>query len=216
MLLSDSGVRGAYTAGRGVTGAWDGPSGRAMGLELKDAMSDINKVLNILVLTDDDVEARNRVLRSPLPPDQHGPIPKVRMGKRQRSSRTLSNREWLAGKAAEILRAAGARKIIRVDMAPLMLHTQSSMRMGLRSTDSVLDATAQSRWVKGIYVADNSALANGAAGANPTLTTQAVATRTAEKIFTTWFDGDPWVSAEAPVSSIDQSVTDAVVARGIT
>lgn len=216
MLLSDSGVRGEYTAGRGVTGPWDGPSGRAVGSELKEALSDINKVLNVLVLTDDDVEPRNRVLRSPLPPDQHGPIPKVRMGKRRRSARTLSNREWLARKAAEILRAAGARKVIRVDMAPLMLHTQSSMRMGHRSVDSVLDHTAESRWVKGVYVADNSALANGAAGANPTLTTQAVATRTAERIFTRYFDGDPWVGREAPVSSIDQAVTDAVVARGIT
>lgn len=54
-------------------------------------------------------------------------------------------------------------------------------------------------------------MANGIGGPNPTLTTQAVATRTAEKIFERYFGGDPWVSSEAPVSSIDNAVTAAVV-----
>jgi hypothetical protein len=48
---------------------------------------------------------------------------------------------------------------------------------------------------------------------NPTLTTQAGATRTAEKIFTLEFVGDPWVGREAPVSSIDPVVTEAVSRR---
>ena len=212
LLLSDSGIRGAYGAGRGLTGAWDGPTGRPVGLELKEMLSDVNKLLNILVITDDDVESKNRVMLSSLPPDQNGRLAKVRMHKRQRSARTRANREFLATRAAEILRAAGARKIVRIDMAPLMLHNQSSMRMGASPLDSVLDAEAQSRAVKGLYIADNAALANCAVGANPTLTTQALATRTSEKIFTRWFGGDPWVGTEDPVSSIDDSVTEAVLA----
>lgn len=40
-------------------------------------------------------------------------------------------------------------------------------------------------------VAGNSALANALGAPNPTLTTQALATRTAEKIFTLYFGGDP-------------------------
>jgi choline dehydrogenase-like flavoprotein len=67
-----------------------------------------------------------------------------------------------------------------------------------------------------LFVADNSALANGIGGPNPTLTTQALATRTAERIFHRYFNGDPWVTREAPVSSIDRSVTRAVVSRGIS
>ena len=69
--------------------------------------------------------------------------------------------------------------------------------------------------MKRLFVADNSALANGIGGPNPTLTTQALATRTAERLFSQYFGGDPWVQREAPVPSIDPSVTRAVVLRGI-
>ena len=45
-------------------------------------------------------------------------------------------------------------------------------------------------------------------------TAQALATRTAESIFTRYFDGDPWVARESPVSSVDDTVTAAVAAAG--
>ena len=57
----------------------------------------------------------------------------------------------------------------------------------------MLDANAEARAVKRLFIADNAALANGIGGPNPTLTTQALATRTAEKIFQRYFGGDPWV-----------------------
>jgi choline dehydrogenase-like flavoprotein len=113
------------------------------------------------------------------------------------------------------MRLAGARRVHRLDWAPLLLHVQSSMRMGFDAADSVLDGTAEARWVDRLFIADNSALPNAAGGANPTLTTQAVATRTAENIFRTYFGGDPWVGTEAPTSSIDDRVTQAVLARGL-
>jgi choline dehydrogenase-like flavoprotein len=96
-----------------------------------------------------------------------------------------------------------------------MIHIHSSMRMGLGETDSVLDSNAEARWVKRLFVADNSALANALGGPNPTLTTQALATRTAEGIFHLYFGGDPRVGREAPVSSIDPAVTQAVVHLGL-
>ena len=86
---------------------------------------------------------------------------------------------------------------------------------GKRVDDSVLDRDAEARWVKRLFVADNSALANGIGGPNPTLTTQALATRTAESIFTRYFGGDPWVRRQSPVSSIDDAVTRAVIDRGL-
>ena len=89
------------------------------------------------------------------------------------------------------------------------------MRMGTAPADSVLDANAESRWVRRLFIADNSALANGLGGPNPTLTTQALATRTAEKIFQTYFDGRPWVANSNAVSSVDHSVTEAVIRRGL-
>lgn len=49
--------------------------------------------------------------------------------------------------------------------------------------DSVLDDHAEARWVDPLFVGDNSAFANCLGGPNPTLTNQALAIRTAERIF---------------------------------
>ncbi len=208
LMLSDSGVRGGYDNGRGKTGSWDGPTGRPVGKELMEIMSHgIDRLLNVLVITDDDVEAQNRVVRSALPADANGPIAKVEFHGRQRTARTLANREFMANKAVQLLRGAGAKKVIRIDWAPLILHVQSSMRMGTSDTNSVLDANGEARFVKRLFIADNSALSNGLGGPNPTLSNQALSTRTAEKIFKTYFGGDPWVSKEAPVVSTDNRIS---------
>jgi choline dehydrogenase-like flavoprotein len=140
-------------------------------------------------------------------------VPKLSIEQRRRTARTQRNREFLANKSAEILRAAGARKVYRIDFAPLPLHVHSSLRMGEDPADSVLDAHAEARWVDRLFVCDNAALANSLGGPNPTLTDQALTTRTTERIFAKYFGGDPWVGGEAPVSSIDDRVTAAVVSR---
>jgi choline dehydrogenase-like flavoprotein len=98
---------------------------------------------------------------------------------------------------------------------PLILHIQSTMRMGTDPSSSVLDETAEARWVKRLYIADNSALANSLGGPNPTLTTQSLATRTAEQIFVKYFDGEPWVHTEAPPASTDPRIS-AALARTAT
>jgi choline dehydrogenase-like flavoprotein len=113
----------------------------------------------------------------------------------------------MARKAAELLRGAGAKKVYRIDWAPLILHVQSSMRMGSSEQNSVVDPRGETRGVKGLFIADNSALSNGLGGPNPTLTSQALATRTAENIFETYFDGDPWVRSNAPVVSTDPRIS---------
>ncbi|HET9258351.1 MAG TPA: GMC oxidoreductase, partial [Pseudonocardiaceae bacterium] len=206
--LSDSGIRGQYDNGHSLTGPWDGPAGRVFGPELRDLLEGgIDNVLNTLVITDDDVEPDNRVTLSAFPADENGPVPKVRFRQFQRSARTQRNREFMARKAADLLRGAGARKVFRINWAPLILHVQSSMRMGESERDSVLDANAESRAVKHLFIADNSALANGLGGPNPTLTSQALATRTAEKIFQLYFGGDPWVRTESPVVSTDPRIS---------
>lgn len=214
--FSDSGIRGAYTLGLGETGPWTGNAGRMEGTELKETLGDVDRLLNILVLTDDDVEAQNKVSLSPIfPADEHGRVPRVEMEKRRRSPRTLNNRRKLAENAARILKAAGATKVIRLDFPPLMLHLQSSMRMGESASDSVLDADGEARWVQRLYVADSSALANACGGVNPTLTTQALATRTAEKLFMKHFGGEAWVGKDGLVTSIDDRITRAVIQRGL-
>ena len=78
---------------------------------------------------------------------------------------------------------AGAKTIIRSNWPPnVFIHIQSTMRMGY-----VTDTNCEAKQVKRLYIADNSVLYNGLGGPNPTLTTQALATRTAEKISEKYF-----------------------------
>ena len=51
----------------------------------------------------------------------------------------------------------------------------------------VTDTDCEAYQVKRLYIADNSVLFNGLGGPNPTLTTQALATRTSEKIVNKYF-----------------------------
>ena len=64
------------------------------------------------------------------------------------------NRDFLANRAAEICRAAGAKQVFRLDWAPLILHVQSSMRMGHREQDSVVGPTGEARFVDGLDLLD--------------------------------------------------------------
>jgi choline dehydrogenase-like flavoprotein len=214
LTSSNSGIAGYYdnAATAGAYGA--NAVGRLVGERLKRFLGNIDRLMTVAVLTDDDVLPQNRVtLSAAMSPDAHGPIARVEL--RTRSERAVRNREYLAARAVEILRAAGAREIVRLDWSPILIHIHSTMRMGVREHDSVLDAEAEARWVKRLFVADASALPNGVGGPNPTLTAQALATRTAEKIFVRYFGGDPWVGRESPVSSVDDTVTSAVVAAGL-
>jgi choline dehydrogenase-like flavoprotein len=214
--ISDSGMAGFYDNGAPVGPVGADAVGRLVGPALKNALANINRTMCILILTDDDVEAQNRVMLSDTaPPDENGAIPRVIVNQRNRSARTNANRDYLAGQAVRILRAAGATQVFRINLASVLLHIHSTMRMGLSVADSVIDPNAETRAVKRLFVADNSALANSLGGPNPTLTTQALATRTAEKIFQLYFGGQPWVLRESPVSSIDPAVTHAVAARGL-
>jgi choline dehydrogenase-like flavoprotein len=215
MNTSDAGINGFYDNGLSSRASAD-TAGRLVGNDLKAFFSEIDRLIFLFPLVDDHVEARNRVsISSGFPPDEHGPVAKLELY-RPRVRRTFENREFLAQQAVRIARAAGATTVHRAGLAEIIAaHIQSTMRMGHSEDDSVLNANAEARWVKRLFVADNSALANAIGGPNPTLTTQALATRTAEKIFTTYFGGDPWVKRESPVSSIDDGVSRAVQAAGI-
>ena len=185
------------------------PGRRLRGSRLARFLSNVDRVMSIAVLTNDDVVPENRVaLSAAMTPDAHGPIARVEL--RRRTPRTIANRDYLAARAAELLRAAGAKEIVRMNWAPVLLHIHSTMRMG-----TVVNTDAESYAVERLFVADNSALPNALGGPNPTLTTQALATRTAERIFVRYFGGDPWVGRESPVSSVDDTVTAAVLAAGL-
>jgi choline dehydrogenase-like flavoprotein len=185
------------------------PGRRLVGRRLRRFLADVDRLLAIAVITDDDVLPQNRVtLSDVMTPDAHGPVARVEL--RARTPATLAKRDFLAARAAELLRAAGAREVVRMNWAPVLLHIHSTMRRG-----EVVDEDGESLAIERLFVADNSALPNALGGPNPTLTTQALATRTAERIFVRHFRGDPWVGRESPVSSIDDTVTRAVLAGGL-
>jgi len=158
---------------------WD-VRGRVVGPELKELMAKYRQTISILIIVNDDVDQRNGVTLDPLIKDEHGPVPYVKYIPTRKSIR---RRDQLAKIAADILRTAGAKKIIRADLpAGLFIHIESSMRMGF-----VTDTSCEALQVKRLYIADNSVHYNSIGGPNPTLTTQSLATRTSEKLACTYF-----------------------------
>jgi len=195
-----------------------GHSRRLIGKRSKEVMSNVDHMLNVDIFTDDDVEAQNRVtLSSNLPPDEHGAVPRIEIKQRNRSARTIRNREFLAKEAVRLLRELGAKKIHRVNKPPFVIHSQSTMRMGISANDSVLDENAEARHVKRLFIADNSALANGIGRSKiRRLPRRLWPPAPPKKIFQRYFGGEGWVRKEAPVSSIDAVVTQAVIKRGLS
>jgi choline dehydrogenase-like flavoprotein len=158
---------------------WD-IEGRPYGYELKEWMEGYRKTLSILVSTDDDVDQRNGVTLDPLLSDENGPVPVITYKPTKQSRR---KRNELVKIAAELLRKAGAKKVIRTNWPyGMMIHIESTMRIGF-----VVDKNCEAFQVKRLYIADNSVHFNSLGGTNPTLTTQALAVRTAEKLFKSYF-----------------------------
>ena len=131
-------------------------------------------------MVDDEVNQNNEIILDSLIRDEHGLVPVI---KYQPSKRDIQKRDKLAIIAADILKNAGAKKVIRTDCTPgLFVHMESTMRMGY-----VTDKNCETNQVKRLFISDNSVHYNSLGGANPTLTTQALATRTAKKIVIKYF-----------------------------
>lgn len=161
-----------------IDGPWDS-RGRIVDTELKERMADYKKTLSILVLTDDPPEKRNGVTLNPALTDEHGPVPQVEW---RPSEEATENRNEMARIATDILDSAGATHVHRSDWPPLLLHLQSSMRMG-----KVTDSGAEALDVDRLFIGDHSVLSNAIGSPNPTHTGQAVALRTAETIADRYF-----------------------------
>jgi choline dehydrogenase-like flavoprotein len=157
----------------------EGPT-QIYGSKLKEIMADYRRMLGLLILTDDDVDWRNGVTLDPFIRDEHGPVPLIRYFP---TKETSEKRNKLAKIAADLLLKAGAKKIIRSDVSPgIFIHLESTMRMGF-----VTDTNCEAFQVKRLFIADNSVHYNSIGGPNPTLTTQALVTRAAEKLVQKYF-----------------------------
>jgi hypothetical protein len=153
--------------------------GRVVGSDLKEMMAGYNQILNILVITDDTPDIRNGITVDPLIKDEHGPVPLIKYTPSLADSK---KRDKLSRIAGELLVKAGAKKVVRADWPPTFGHIECTMRMGF-----VVDTNCEAFQVKRLFIADNSVHYNGLGSPNPTLTTQALVTRTAEKIVEKYF-----------------------------
>jgi len=177
----------------GGTGFWDEPTnepwdiqGRMWGAPLMGKIRDYSRSLTIAISTDDEEIPDNRVtLADDWAPDENGAVPKVVYHPTPKSS---ERQAWLARKAAEVLRAAGAREVHRTNIQPAFFtHIMGTMRMGSDPATSVVDASGEAHEVAGLFIGDSSILPNGLGGPNPTLTAQAIAARTAGEIASRYF-----------------------------
>lgn len=158
---------------------WD-YEGAIVGDLLKEYMMNYQRTLNIVIFTDDEVNQDNGVTLDMHEKDENGYIPIIRY---HASQKDRIKRDNLATLASNILRTAGAKTIIRANWSPdIYIHLMSTMRIGL-----VTNTQCEALQVKKLYIADNSVLYNSLGGPNPTLTTQALATRTADNIFDKYF-----------------------------
>ncbi|WP_049996481.1 GMC family oxidoreductase N-terminal domain-containing protein [Halococcus sediminicola] len=157
---------------------WD-TRGYVVGEELKRRMSNYKQTKALLILTDDLPRQNNGVSLDTTFSDEHGAVPNVKWEPHPDDD---AKRDELSRIAANIHKEAGAEHVHRCDWPPLLLHMQSSMRMG-----EVLDSNAEAKNVNRLFVADHSALANGVGGPNPTNSGQALALRTADKIADIYF-----------------------------
>ncbi|WP_160725180.1 GMC family oxidoreductase N-terminal domain-containing protein [Bacillus sp. USDA818B3_A] len=150
------------------------------GTALKEVMSEYSRTLSIAVIIGDEANHRNGISLDPVRLDVNGHVPILTY---KPSKKDYPKREYLTRIAAEILKKAGAKQIIRTNMPPgVFIHMHSTMRIGY-----VTDTNCEAHQVKRLFIADNSVLFNSLGGPNPTLTTQALATRTAEKIENKYF-----------------------------
>jgi len=173
-------------------GFWDDPvdgepwdfAGRWWGEDVVRRAREYHRSISITICTEDEAHPDNRVtLADDWAPDEHGPVPKIRY---YPTPETRDRENFLCRKAAEILRAAGAHTVHRTDIPGFLTHIMGTMRMGNDPAVSVVDANGEAHEVQRLFVADTSVHPSDG-GANPTLTAQALATRTAEKIAANYF-----------------------------
>ena len=163
--------------------AWD-TQGRFFGPELTKRVADYPRSLSVILSVRDESHPDNRVtLADDWPADEHGPVPRVVY---HPTAATVERQAFLATKATEVLWAAGAHSVHKTDIGVLLTHIMGTMLMGRDPAASVVNADGEAHEVERLFLGDSSILP-GVGGANPTLTVQAVAARTADRIAERYF-----------------------------
>lgn len=146
------------------------------GSALRRAMLDYNYWSGLGIVGEVLPQRDNRVQLHHAEKDRYGlPIPRVVFGFHD-NDRALV--EHAVRQMRSILEAAGGADTWHADRTA---HLLGGCRMGVRADDSVVDADCRSHDVRNLWICDGSVFPTSAA-VNPSLTIQAIASRTAARI----------------------------------
>jgi len=152
--------------------AWGGDAQRLLREEFRHSMA-------ILVLAEDLPEAHNRVVLADR--TEADGLPGVRLEYRL-SDHSRRSLDFGLDRAEEVLRAAGAHRVVRVPLAPLTgWHLLGTARMGFDPATSVTDARGRCHAVPNLLLADGSLFPTVGA-ANPGSTIGALALKLADDL----------------------------------
>jgi len=154
------------------------------GEELREFMFDYNHYAGLGLVGECLLDDRNRVTLDHEDRDQHGlPVARVTFAWGENDRKLI---EAGIQKEREILEAAGAEVTWSADDSA---HLLGSCRMGSDPRTSVVDSWCRSWDVPNLFICDGSVFVTSSA-ANPSLTIQAIATRTADHIIARARTGD--------------------------
>ncbi|MDQ3949760.1 MAG: GMC family oxidoreductase [Gemmatimonadota bacterium] len=146
------------------------------GSELRHVMLDYNYYSGIGIVGEVLPQRSNEVRLHPTERDQYGlPVPHVVFGYHENDRRLIAH---AIGQMERIMAAAGGTDVWSADRTAHLLGT---CRMGSDARDSVVDADCRSHDVRNLFICDGSVFPTGTA-VNPSLTIEAIAARTADRI----------------------------------
>ncbi|WP_224760706.1 GMC family oxidoreductase [Salinibacterium sp. ZJ450] len=161
----------------------DRPLSQRYGAHFHNIANATGKAFEIAASMDDLPNVDNRVTIDPFLTDNDGiPAPKVTWQPAPDTEKAL---DYFASRAEDLHRAAGARKIRRVEAgADVGWHLLGTARMGTDATSSVVDPFGRAHDVKNLFVVDGSVFVTSGQ-TNPTATIMAFAQRAAEHMVAT-------------------------------
>jgi len=149
---------------------------RLWGEALRRAMFDFNYYSGLGMVGETLPQLANRVRLHRLERDAHGlPVAHVTFGYHENDRRLLAH---AVGNMRAILQAAGGEDIWVADRTA---HLMGTCRMGTDPATSVVDADCRAHDVPNLFICDGSIFPTSG-GVNPSLTIEALAARTADRI----------------------------------
>jgi choline dehydrogenase-like flavoprotein len=146
------------------------------GAELRRLMMDYNYYAGIGIVGEVLPQRANEVRLHPTVRDQHGlPVPHVVFSYHENDRRLIAH---AIVRMEEIMSAAGGTDVWSADRTAHLLGT---CRMGTDPADSVVDADCRAHDVPNLFICDGSVFPTATA-VNPSLTVEAIASRTADRI----------------------------------